>query len=225
VASDIPCFHEIGGEYVRYLPADDVDAWAAALEEYTIVSPPTAPKKNKAGRTVAPVAGATFPAGEWGWDRTAAIYHQEFLRLLEPPTIAEESPVMEPSSALPESQAAGATGRDSELLGANAGQPILTGVPPESSPVEDRESRVLASGSKAAQESSKQKPAANASNQAPPQSSKKSAAKVAKKAAGISAKKRAANATVKKPKAIAKRTSKKVAGRSAAKTGRKRPAT
>ncbi len=85
LASDIPCFHEIGGAFARYLPAEDVEAWAAALEEYTIDAPPAAAKKKARGASVPP----TFPVHEWTWERTAAIYHREFLKFLQPPVVNE----------------------------------------------------------------------------------------------------------------------------------------
>ena len=85
LASDIPCFHEIGGDAVTYLPADDVPAWSAALETATSATTPVAVKNKKPAMP----PRVDFDVSQWGWDRTAAIYHTEFLRLLEKPAAPE----------------------------------------------------------------------------------------------------------------------------------------
>lgn len=73
LASDIPCFHEIGGDYAEYLPPQDVGAWAEALAAYARLA-----RKGKLGRV-------KFPAAEWNWERTARVYHDAFLAALDAP--------------------------------------------------------------------------------------------------------------------------------------------
>lgn len=69
LAADIGPFREIGGDHIEYLPARDVDAWAAAL-----------------GRTSATYAKrklkrVKFPVKEWSWARTARIHCEAFEEL------------------------------------------------------------------------------------------------------------------------------------------------
>ena len=66
LASDLPVLREVGGDHVRYLPVDDVDAWAAAVS--TAVD-------DRAAHDPAP--GAAW-ARRWTWgacaESTAAAY-------------------------------------------------------------------------------------------------------------------------------------------------------
>lgn len=62
IASDLGCFHEIGGKNVRYLPQDK-DAWASAIAE-------TARRTPEAKK---------FSWKRWSWDRTAAIHAEAFM--------------------------------------------------------------------------------------------------------------------------------------------------
>ena len=70
LASDIPCFHEIGGELARYLPPTDVSAWKDALLDYA--------RRLRSGR-LRPVR---FPIRAWTWERTARAHLEAFQALL-----------------------------------------------------------------------------------------------------------------------------------------------
>jgi len=62
LASDLGCFHEIGGKAIRYLPAEDTNAWAHALTQ-------TAAKTPRMKK---------FSWKQWSWDRTAGIHAEAF---------------------------------------------------------------------------------------------------------------------------------------------------
>ncbi len=71
LVSDLGCFHEIGGERIRYLPVLDQEAWAGALLETVELH-----RKKRLGRV-------EFPLEEWGWDRTASLHREAFRQVLE----------------------------------------------------------------------------------------------------------------------------------------------
>lgn len=70
LASDIPCFHEIGGEMARYLPATSVGAWKEALLDYA--------GRLRTGR----LRRVRFPTRVWSWERTARAHLEAFQALL-----------------------------------------------------------------------------------------------------------------------------------------------
>lgn len=94
LASDIPCFHEIGGDAVRYLPPGEPDAWANAMEELTNATSPPKIKGRRAPKALPPLQ---FDVTQWTWERCAGIYAREFLELFEPPERRE--PVEQPEAA------------------------------------------------------------------------------------------------------------------------------
>lgn len=85
IASDIPCFHEIGGDAVRYIAPRETLEWARALEELTEEL-----LAATSGRKPRPRPKVDFPVEQWNWDRTAAVYHRAFLDLLEPQQMEDE---------------------------------------------------------------------------------------------------------------------------------------
>ncbi|MBL8021148.1 MAG: glycosyltransferase family 4 protein [Leptospirales bacterium] len=66
LVSDLPCFHEIGGRQVRYLPARDTSLWATALSETTNLY-----HRNK-------LPAIKWKATDWSWARTARIHADAF---------------------------------------------------------------------------------------------------------------------------------------------------
>jgi glycosyltransferase involved in cell wall biosynthesis len=69
IVSDLDCFHEIAGDRVRYLPASDVDAWAAALKQYV--------ERHRRGA----LKEVDFDVSAWSWEKTAEIYRAAFKEL------------------------------------------------------------------------------------------------------------------------------------------------
>lgn len=69
VVSDIDPFHEIGGDAIRYVAANDTQGWVRALVETTAL--------YRAGR----LPGIRFNKKGWGWERTARIHYEAFEEL------------------------------------------------------------------------------------------------------------------------------------------------
>ncbi len=66
LASDIPCFHEIGKELIEYIEPLDIDRWAEMIEKYA--------GEHSQGR----LKKIAFPASEWTWERTARLHQEAF---------------------------------------------------------------------------------------------------------------------------------------------------
>lgn len=70
IASDLGCFHEIGGDYIRYEPPLDISLWKKALEDTIDVF--------EAGK----LPTIHYPLKDWTWERTARLHQEAFVELL-----------------------------------------------------------------------------------------------------------------------------------------------
>lgn len=69
IVSDLDCFHEIAGDKALYLPATDVDAWAAAIKQQV--------ERHRSGVQ----KEISFDCSSWGWNQTAQVYRDTFNEL------------------------------------------------------------------------------------------------------------------------------------------------
>jgi len=70
LASDLPCFHEIGGNQFQYLPPTDANSWAQAIADSARLAREGRLRKIK------------FSKKEWSWEKTASLHLEAFERLL-----------------------------------------------------------------------------------------------------------------------------------------------
>ncbi len=88
IVSDLPCFHEIGGEKIRYLPPVDISSWAKALAETADLHKRGKLKKIK------------FDEKKWSWKKTAALHRAAFAAVLSESSIISQLPSKTTPSAI-----------------------------------------------------------------------------------------------------------------------------
>ncbi|HNE21798.1 MAG TPA: glycosyltransferase, partial [Leptospiraceae bacterium] len=66
IASDLGCFHEIGGSQVTYLGSKDVHAWRDALAD--------AVSKHRSGK----LRPTKIKLSDWSWRNTALVHADAF---------------------------------------------------------------------------------------------------------------------------------------------------
>lgn len=86
IVSDIPCFHEIGGNQAVYVPPKDVQAWVKALSDYHAIY-----HKGKMRRL-------RFEKDHWTWQRTAELHFKAFQELLPGSIISQLPSKITPSA-------------------------------------------------------------------------------------------------------------------------------
>ncbi|MCB1173650.1 MAG: glycosyltransferase family 4 protein, partial [Leptospiraceae bacterium] len=90
LVSDLPCFHEIGGDLIRYIDRLSVDQWYHALVDVHhssawLQGPWRSSSSGGSDRppaTIAPRLSQRFPVAEWTWKKTAEAHAAVFTHFL-----------------------------------------------------------------------------------------------------------------------------------------------